>query len=130
MKHILLLVGAAALASTAPALAKPGKGKGHHGNHHAQGIDGPIGYGVGGCPPGLAKKAPKCVPPGQHKKLFALGQQVPSGYNGFTPYGALPYDLRNQYGLSDDYRYIYRDNQLYQVDPTTYVVRRILDSIL
>ena len=67
--------------------------------------------------------------PGQAKKLWNVGQRLPYGFNGYTPYNQVPYDLRRHYGLDDDYRYIYRDNTLYQVDPTTYVVRRILDAI-
>jgi hypothetical protein len=125
MKTLLLLTGALALASTSPALAKPGKGHGNHGAHA-----GHLGHGGGGCPPGLAKKNNGCLPPGQAKKLFAQGQRVPNGYNGYTPYGSIPYDLRRQYDLKDDYRYIYRDDYLYQVDPTTLVVQRILSAIL
>ena len=124
MKHLLLLAGAAALASAAPAFAKP-KHAGHHGKHMN-----PVaqGYGAGHCPPGLAKKG--CMPPGQAKKLYNIGQRLPYGFNGYTPYNQIPYDLRRHYGLDDDYRYIYRDQYLYQVDPTTYAVRRILDAIL
>jgi hypothetical protein len=129
MKTFLLLAGAAALASTSPALAKPGKGQGKH--HAVKGHNahaGHVGYGTGGCPPGLAKKG--CLPPGQAKKLFSVGQRLPYGYNSYTPYGSIPYNLRNRYGLDDNYRYIYRDDYLYQVDPSTLVVQRILNAIL
>ena len=129
MRTLLLLAGAAALASTSPALAKPDKG---HGNSHAvkghKGHVGKVGYGIGGCPPGLAKKG--CLPPGQAKKLFARGQRVPYGYDGFTRYDRLPYDLRNRYGLDRNDRYIYRDGYLYQVDRRTSVVEPILSAIL
>ena len=123
MKQILLLAGVAALATTAPALAKP-----DHAKHHGQ--RGAMGYGAGGCPPGLAKKSPRCIPPGQAKKLFNVGQRLPYGYNSYTPYGSIPYDLRDRYDLDDDYRYIYRDDYLYQVDPTTLIVRQVLNAIL
>ena len=56
MKHLLILASVAALASTAPAYAKPDHAKGHNGNAYAYG---------GGCPPGLAKKNNGCLPPGQ-----------------------------------------------------------------
>jgi hypothetical protein len=62
------------------------QGHGHgqgSGNKHAYGYEkhgqgARNGYGVGGCPPGLAKKATACVPPGQAKtrkarKLFNVG---------------------------------------------------------
>jgi hypothetical protein len=118
MKQLLFLAGIAALASTAPAYAKPGHGQG---NPH-------VGYGVGGCPPGLAKKG--CIPPGQAKKLYGVGHRFDRGFNGWTPYNQIPYDVRERYDLNPYGRYIYDQNYVYQVDPTTYVVSRILDAIL
>ena len=132
MKRIILLAGAAMLATTGAASAKPPHAS--HGKAHAQGgygHAGKPGHGVGGCPPGLAKKNPQCMPPGQYKKLFELGQRVPYGYQGLLGYNALPYDLRNGYGSRlDPYgRYVYDQNYLYRVDPTTMVVREILRAI-
>lgn len=138
MKQALLLIaGAAALAFATPAFAKPGNGhgkgnKGHsallHGSHGKGSL---YGKGLGGCPPGHAKN-PACMPPGQYKKLFEVGQRVPLGYRGLLGYDALPYDLRNRYGAGlDPYsRYIYRDDYLYRVDPATMVVSQILRAIL
>jgi len=120
MKQILILAGAAALASTAPAYAKPG-----HGNPH-----GAVGYGVGGCPLGLAKKGNGCLPPGQAKKRYGVGYRFDRGFAGWTPYNQIPYDLRNRYDLNPYGRYIYDQNYIYQVDPTTYAVSRVLDAIL
>ena len=74
MKKLILVAGAAALGFAGPAIARPGHG---HGNPHAYGIAGPVGYGAGGCPPGLAKKNPPCMPPGQAKK-YAVGRPLPS----------------------------------------------------
>ena len=134
MKTLILLAGAAMLATTGPALAKPGHAK--HGNkgQHARVLDhgqgGQFGFGRGGCPPGLAKKNPQCMPPGQHKKIFAVGQRLPLGYDAYTPYDQIPYDLRRQYGLGDDSRYIYRDDYLYRVDPTTLIVQQVLQGLL
>ena len=34
-------------------------------------------YGAGHCPPGLAKKNNGCLPPGQAKKMWAVGQPLP-----------------------------------------------------
>jgi hypothetical protein len=133
MKNILMLVGAAALASTSPALAKPGNGHGHgQGNVHAHGTHGPVGYGAGGCPPGLAKKNPPCVPPGQAKKLFGVGQRVPLGYNGLLGYNNVPNELRNYYGqqLDPRSRYIYDNNYLYRVDPKTMLVQQVLNALI
>jgi hypothetical protein len=35
-------------------------------------------YGRGNCPPGLAKKNNGCLPPGQAKKRYVVGQRLPS----------------------------------------------------
>jgi hypothetical protein len=35
-------------------------------------------YGRGNCPPGLAKKHNGCLPPGQAKKRYVVGQRLPS----------------------------------------------------
>lgn len=35
-------------------------------------------YGRGNCPPGLAKKNRLCLPPGQYKKRYVVGQRLPS----------------------------------------------------
>ncbi len=131
MKHLLFLASAAALAFAPPALAKPGKGHGnsaHAPGHHGKGSL--YGYGLGGCPPGLARKGNGCMPPGQAKKLFNVGQRVPLGYEGLLGYDGLPNDLRRRYRLSRDDRYIYRDDYLYRVDPRTRVVNEVLRAIL
>lgn len=36
-------------------------------------------YATAGCPPGLAKKNNGCLPPGQAKKMWAIGQPLPAG---------------------------------------------------
>ena len=126
MKHLLILAGAAALATTAPAFAKPDHAKGHKG-HHAKGH---VGYGMGGCPPGLAKKNNGCLPPGQAKKLYNIGQRWPGNYGQAWNYNQIPYDLRSRYGFDDDYRYYYGDGYLYQVDPTTMLISQVVSAIL
>jgi hypothetical protein len=97
MKPLLLLTGVVALGFSGPGLAKPGMGQGNghafgfgmgHGHTyaidreemHSRGLRRPVGYGAGGCPPGLAKKAVSCMPPGQARKL-GIGSLVPRGYN-------------------------------------------------
>lgn len=35
-------------------------------------------YATAGCPPGLAKKNNGCLPPGQAKKMWAIGQPLPT----------------------------------------------------
>lgn len=135
MKQALILAGIAMLASASPAVAKPGKAKHNQGQHARvldQGQGSLYGYGRGGCPPGLAKKNPQCMPPGQHKKMFGIGQRLPYDSNRLLGYNALPYDLRSQYGAQlDPYgRYYQQDNYLYRVDPTTMIVQQILGGLL
>jgi len=128
MKHMLIFAGASALAFTAPAVAKPGNGHGNphnYGNAYAYGTQGPVGYGVGGCPPGLAKKAVPCVPPGQARKQFGVGDQVPSGYN-LLSYGALPRTIRSRHSLSPNSRYVYNGGTVYQVSPRKRTVTRVV----
>lgn len=138
MKRTFLILGASALAFAAsPALAKPdhakGHGKGnhpgamamsHHGDHSKH-----YTYGKA-CPPGLAKKNAMCMPPGQFKKLYAAGQRYPSNYGNLWGYNQIPLDLRNQYGFQSNYRYYYGDGYLYQVDPTTMLVRQVVNAIM
>jgi len=135
MKHLLTLAGAAALAVAGPAIAKPGNGHGNgngngHGNPHAYGVNGPIGYGVGGCPPGLAKKHNGCMPPGQAKKLYRIGQRFPLSYGNRWSYNQIPYDLRRQYGFEPDDRYYYGDGYVYRVDPKTMLVQQVVSALL
>lgn len=126
MKHLLLIAGAAALGIAGPALAKPGNGHGH-GNPHAYGLNGPVGYGHGGCPPGLRNKG--CMPPGQAKKL-AQGQRWQSVYGSRYSFGQIPYDLRRQYDLDPRDRYYYGNGNLYQVDPRTQLVEQVISTLL
>ena len=127
MKHLLILAGVAALATTAPAYAKPDHAKGH-GKHGAH--SGHFAPGIGGCPPGLAKKHNGCMPPGQAKKLYNIGQRWPGNYGNAWNFNQIPYDLRSRYGFNDDYRYYYGDGYLYQVDPATMLISQVVSAIL
>lgn len=145
MRILAMIAATAAMALAMPALAKPGQGKGHGPAVHAKGKSGAHGaharprtvvrtrannrYGANSCPPGLAAKGNGCLPPGQAKKLFNVGQRIPTGYHFYTPYGEIPVAYRDRYGLATDGRYIYRDDSIYVVDPTTSLVTRIIDLI-
>jgi hypothetical protein len=122
MKQAFLIFGAAALAFGGTAIAKPGHG---HGNPHAYG-----GYGMGGCPPGLAKKAVPCVPPGQAKKMFSVGQRYVRGSLDAYAYNRIPYDLRTRYGLNPYGNYYYGNGYLYRVDPRTMLVQQVISALL
>ena len=134
IRYAILIAGAVALGFAAPSIAKPGFendfGPGHgHGNPHAYGMRGPVGYGVGGCPPGLAKKHNGCMPPGQARKL-ARGQRWQSGYGSRYAYRQIPYDLRQRYDLNTYDRYYYSNGYLYAVDPRTMLIQQVISALL
>lgn len=72
------------------------------------------------CPPGLYKKSPRCIPPGQVNKL--VGQRLPSIYAR----SLMPDRLRNLYRDNDDYYYRYGDGYAYRVDRKTQLVNALL----
>lgn len=107
------------------------KHRGHDGHHGAS-------Y-VRGCPPGLAKKSPACVPPGlarkaerrydhdhdhDHRHVYYVGERVPSGYIlvrdpsryglGLPPYGS---------------QYVISDGQLMRVDSGTMKVLNLVRAV-
>jgi hypothetical protein len=100
-------------------------------DRNRDGIDDRAGnrYGGAACPPGLANRNPACVPPGQAKRMFREGQRIPTNFDLFTNYNDIPFDLRQRYNIPQDFNYIYRDNSVYVVDPTTRVVRSIIDLL-
>jgi hypothetical protein len=89
-------------------------------------------YGGAACPPGLANRTPSCVPPGQARRAFRQGQAVPRTYRDYVAYqdllGRLPESYRDDIPTGD-YRYIYRDDQVYVVDARTRLVNRIIDIL-
>ena len=128
MRNLLLIAGAAALAAGAPAVAKPGHAKGH-GAHAAKVHVKANRAWAKGCPRGLVWRGANCIPPGQATKLLAVGARVPTGW-AYTPWGRVPVNLRDRYDLDPDYRYIYRDNVIYVVDPRTRLISSIISAVL
>ena len=149
---LVMFMAGATLAVAAPAIARPGGGGGMgggvgggyghgagvgygRGNPHdvliAPGgprVHGP-NYGVNVCPRGLAAKLNGCLPPGQARKYYNLGQRIPRGFGFYTPYNNLPLAFRNQYGLiypDSRYDYIYRNHSIYVVDPVSRLVADII----
>ena len=49
---------------------------------------------------------------------------------GYTSYNRLPRTYVSRYDLSPNYRYVYRDNYIYVVDPKTYAVQRIISALV
>ena len=59
---------------------------------------------------------------------YRVGYRFGPDY-GYTAYNTLPRTYVSRYRLNPDSRYVYRDNRIYVVDPTTYAVTRILNAI-
>jgi hypothetical protein len=144
---ILLAAGAASLAFATPALADPGKSKGHgnqgkhsqvskaHGEHAKhrnvvhRGHADANWWGNRSCPPGLAKKRNGCLPPGIAKKSFNVGDRWNGNYRQWS-YNQVPTTWRTQYDLDRNNRYYYRDGYLYSVDPRTRLVESVIQALI
>ncbi len=104
MKHLLLIVAAClAVGSVVEAEAKS-------------------------CPPGLAKKNPPCVPPGQAKK--GVRYWAPGDYIGDEPLHWITYFDR--YGLptlAPGQRYVIIGNRVYAVAEDTYTILSVLKAV-
>ena len=146
MKIAYLIGSAALLTLAAPAAAKPGGGHGHGGGHgNAASAHGKSARGVivsdrygrlyalnahGSCPPGLAKRDNGCMPPGQAKKLYRVGQRYNRNFGTVWGYNQIPDYLRSQYTFDPDDRYYYSNGYLYQVDPRTLLVQQVISALL
>ena len=140
---LILAIGAAALAT--PALASAGD-HGSKGGKHGDRSEGygdmrhgeEMRYRHANLDRGCAKwKHGRCHY--KHGHGYAYGQQRRAadyrvGYRfapnyGYTPYGQIPSNYANQYHLSPDGRYVYRNNYIYQVNPRTNAVERVLYAL-
>ena len=151
MRTLIFLASATAFALASPATAKPGHGhdnhgkaqasKSHgdshasseHGRHIVTTHDGRRIYALnsgGHCPPGLAKKHNGCMPPGQLKKSYNIGQHYNRNVGYRWSYYQIPTDLRTRYSFGRDDRFYYRNGYLYQVDPRTMVVEQVVSALL
>ena len=134
MRMAFLILGASALACAGPALAKHGRddGKRHHSKHVEihKGKHGKY-YAYGrSCPPGLRIRDGVCMPRGQYRKMYRIGQRYPRSYGSLWTYNQIPYDLRDRYDFDDDYRYYYSDGYIYRVDPRTMLIREVVNAII
>ena len=77
-----------------------------------------------GCPPGLAKKSPACVPPGLARSAF-IGNALPNYYTS----NYLPGGLRDIYYDTPDYYYRYGDGYVYRVNRANNLVSALLPLI-
>jgi Ni/Co efflux regulator RcnB len=122
MKLLISLGAVAALAlGASPALADSHHGdhgnKGWHSNKHWHGNKGWHGNN------GWHGQNPRA-----HHARYGAGHRFGRTYR-YTSYNSLPRTYVRQYHLSPRYRYVYTDGYIYQVDPTTYAVTRILNAL-
>lgn len=99
MKTLLLLSAAAAVAFSAAPAVAQ-----HHDSHHAR------------------------VRHAARHARWNTGYRFGPRYS-YTTYTALPRVYVTRYHLSPRYRYVYTGGYIYQVDPTTYAVTRIIDAL-
>ena len=132
MRRLLILAGAASVLALPVAAVAKDHGRGHgndrHERHGASDRYDRDDRGEGhrrGCPPGLAKKHNGCLPPGQ---AWRVGQRAPWG-NRYVDYRSLPAYYRNHYPDRSGQRYYYQGNRVYAVDPTTQLIRRIVNIL-
>ncbi|MDP9423349.1 MAG: hypothetical protein M3Q19_11070 [Pseudomonadota bacterium] len=151
MKKPILVAGAAALIFGTSAFAKPDKGQGGHSKAHAAKAHGKAhatkthgrhvvvtrtggrlyAFGArGSCPPGLAKKGNGCMPPGQAKKKFNIGQRYDRNSGNLWSYNQIPYDLRSRYDFDRNDRFYYNNGYVYQVDARTSLVQQAVSALL
>ena len=84
-------------------------------------------YGRGNCPPGLAKKNNGCLPPGQAKKRYVIGQPLPRG----IVLADLPADLSTRIGVAPSgYRYGLLDGDLVKLAVGTMLVVDAIDGFV
>ena len=84
----------------------------------------------GSCPPGLARKDNGCMPPGQAKKVYNVGQRYNRNFGYNWSYNQIPTDLRSRYSFNQNDRYYYRNGYLYQVDPRTMLIEQAVSALL
>ena len=83
-------------------------------------------YNAGHCPPGLAKKHNGCLPPGQAKKLWAIGQPLPWGVN----YYPLPPMLLGRLSPAPDgYQYVRVANDILMMAVGTRLIAAALADL-
>ena len=111
MKTLLVLAGVAVMATASPAAARP---------HSKNTVCVQSRYGH--CVAWQKMSRPKA-----HR--YAVGHRFGPSY-GYTTYSSLPQSYRSRYNLNPDYRYVYRGNTIYVVDPKTYAIQRVIDAIV
>jgi hypothetical protein len=112
MKTLLALAAAAVAFTAAPADAK------HYVKHHKAMVCTKWRHGT--C---IASHSVD-----RHSALYRVGYRFAPRY-AYTPFNTLPRAYVTRYSLAPDYRYVYRDNYIYVVNPRTYAVERVISAL-
>lgn len=119
IRHLTLLNVALALSLPSLAVAQP------IGFDRAVPTAGIIQASAKGCPPGLAKKNPPCVPPGQARKGYGgdyrIGDRLPDGF--------IILSSPSRYGLDPRRTYYERDGYIVQIDRETGQILNLIGAI-
>jgi hypothetical protein len=151
MRRVLVLaVSALAVGLASPAWAEKDKDKGGKGKHGHGDRGGPAvvvqpvrvvvpdrdrtivyqyyrsEYSAGRCPPGLAKKGNGCLPPGQAKKLWVIGQPLPPA----VLYQPVPPAVVQQLApVPPGYEYVRVDDDVLLMDMTNRMVADVVNDL-
>lgn len=127
MKH-LIHCSLIALLALSPLAASAGNGNGKNKNKNknkngfkVERVSPNNSAAVGHCPPGLAKKAVPCVPPGQVKNLYRVGDRINRDYYWIND----PY----RYGLNRGGNYVRAGDYVYRIDPETRKVLNLIGAV-
>ena len=149
-RTLALVVPALLLGLAAPALADKDKDKGNKGKHgHGHRGDptvvvqpGPVfvpdrdraivyqyyrnEFAAGRCPPGLAKKGNGCLPPGQAKKQWVVGQPLPPA----VVYQPVPPAVVQQLApVPPSYEYVRVEDDVLLMDKTSRMVADVVNDL-
>jgi len=83
-------------------------------------------FAAGRCPPGLARKGNGCLPPGQARKLWAVGQPLPPTV---VYYPVPPVLVQQLAPVPPGYEYVQVDNDVLLMDMVNRMVADAIDGL-
>jgi hypothetical protein len=147
---VLVIAAFATVLASCPAWADRDKDKGHKGKHGHGNRGGPAvvvqplrvvvperdraivyqyyrsEFSAGRCPPGLARKGNGCLPPGQAKKLYVIGQPLPPA----VVYQPVPPAVVQQLApVPPGYEYVRVDDDVLLMDKANRMVADIVNDL-
>ncbi|MEQ7873378.1 hypothetical protein ABDK56_05165 [Sphingomonas sp. ASV193] len=130
MKFALLALATAgvALAAATPAAAHPGRGHHYAYGHNKVCTRWHRGHCVAWQTRGWHNRMERREMRAERRAAYNVGYRFRPSY-AWTPYDRLPQQYVTQYNLDPNRRYVYSNNYIYQVDPTTYAVQRVIDAL-